>query len=84
MKVNIQIDCTPEEARTFLGLPDLAPLHKTYLAKMEELMRDGVSGQDAEKMMKQWMVMSPSLSGNWEQMQKAFWSALVPTEKPGS
>ena len=22
MKVNIEIDCTPEEARTFLGLPD--------------------------------------------------------------
>ena len=37
MKVKIDIDCTPEEARRFLGLPDLTPVHDLYLDKMKEL-----------------------------------------------
>ena len=28
MKVNVEIDCTPEEARAFFGLPDVAPLQE--------------------------------------------------------
>jgi Family of unknown function (DUF6489) len=79
MKVNIEIDCTPEEARTFLGLPDLAPLHKVYMDRMEELMREGVSTADVDKMMRQWM---PMMSGNWDQWQKTFWSAAT-GDKPG-
>src|SRR3546814_11618286 len=31
MKFNLEIDRTPEEARSMLGLPDLEPLHETYL-----------------------------------------------------
>ena len=27
MKVTVDVDCTPEEARRFLGLPDLTPVH---------------------------------------------------------
>ena len=26
MKVNVEIDCTPQEARAFFGLPDLQPM----------------------------------------------------------
>ena len=36
MKVTIEVDCTPEEARQMMGLPDLTPLHEMYLAKMRE------------------------------------------------
>jgi len=31
MKVSVNVDCTPEEARTFLGLPDLSPVHQRYV-----------------------------------------------------
>jgi Family of unknown function (DUF6489) len=72
MKANMQVECTPEEARTFLGLPDLSPLHKIYMERMEQLMKEGVGTADIEKMMKQWM---PMMSGNWEQWQKSFWTA---------
>jgi len=27
MKVHIEMDMTPEEARAFMGLPDVAPIH---------------------------------------------------------
>ena len=29
MKLNITVDCTPEEARSFLGLPNLTPVNET-------------------------------------------------------
>ncbi len=74
MKMNIEIDCTPQEARSFLGLPDLSALHGVYLDRMQELMREGVSSADMEKMMRQWM---PNLTTGWEQWQKALWTAAA-------
>jgi hypothetical protein len=79
MKVNIQIDCTPDEARTFMGLPDLTPLHKIYMDRMEQLMKEGVSSADVDKLMKQWM---PMMSDSWEQWQKSLWSAATGGKKP--
>ena len=32
MKVHIEIDMTPEEARAFMGLPDVAPLQQKMAA----------------------------------------------------
>lgn len=31
MKVTVDVDCTPAEARSFLGLPDVTPLHDKYV-----------------------------------------------------
>ena len=33
MKFTVDVDCTPEEARRFLGLPDLTPVHQAYIDK---------------------------------------------------
>ena len=52
MKLNIEIDCTPAEARAFLGLPDVTPLNDHLVAAMQpdELMKTwtsfGVQAQD--------------------------------------
>jgi Family of unknown function (DUF6489) len=73
MKVTVNIDCTPEEARTFVGLPDLAPLHSEYVDKMRELMNAKLSGADAEKMLGQWS----SMAAGMEQWQKAMWGAAT-------
>jgi hypothetical protein len=57
MKVNIEIDCTPEEARRFLGLPDLEPLHQVYLDKMEGLVAKGITPDLVQDMLKSWAPM---------------------------
>lgn len=31
MKVNVEVDCSPEEMRRFLGLPDVSDVNKTYV-----------------------------------------------------
>lgn len=73
MKVTINIDCTPQEARAFMGLPDLTPLHDEYLDKMRALMAANLSGADAEKMLGQWSTMASGM----EQWQKAMWGAVT-------
>jgi hypothetical protein len=38
MKVTIEIDCTPIEARQFFGLPNVEPLQTAMMAKLEKRM----------------------------------------------
>lgn len=45
MKVNIEIDCTPEEARTFMGLPDVGKANAVYVDMMSKAMK-GVQNPD--------------------------------------
>ena len=70
MKVTIDIDCSPEEARRFLGLPDLAPVHEAYVEKMKAAVRDGpgVGPEAFAEMMKAWGPMSEAGMGMWKQM----------------
>ncbi|MHA7820618.1 MAG: DUF6489 family protein [Erythrobacter sp.] len=42
MKVNIEIDCTPEEARSFMGLPDVSKANDLYVDNITKAMK-GVS-----------------------------------------
>jgi len=77
MKVKIDIDCTPEEARTFLGLPDVKPLQEAMMKEVEERMRANLSAMDPETMFKTWL---PAGIQGWEQMQKMFWANMARSE----
>lgn len=70
MKVSIDIDCTPEEARRFLGLPDLSAVHDAYVDKMKAAVADGAgTGPEAfAEMMKAWGPMSEAGMGIWRQL----------------
>jgi len=73
MKISIDIDCTPAEARAFFGLPDVAPLQATLMAEIEERMRMALQGTDPEVLFRTWL---PASLQGWEQMQ-AFWRGLA-------
>ena len=45
MKINIEIDCSPEEARTFMGLPDVSQANSVYVDNIAKAMK-GVSNPD--------------------------------------
>ena len=57
MKINVEVDCTPEEARRLFGLPDLEPLHDIYLSRVKELMAKGITPDLVEGMVKNWAPM---------------------------
>ena len=73
MKVTFNIDCTPEEARTFFGLPDVAPMQERILAETEKQIMDNIKSMDPETMMKTW---APMAIQNWNEMQKMFWGQM--------
>ena len=53
MQVNVNVECTPEEARTFLGLPDLKPIHDRYMQMVMDTMNGQTSLEQVEKMFRQ-------------------------------
>lgn len=81
MKIKIDIDCTPDEARTFFGLPDVKPMQESLMAELQERISANLAAMDPESLIKTWMPMS--LQG-FEQMQKAFWSQMAGMSKPSS
>ncbi|MCC7305059.1 MAG: hypothetical protein IT558_02245 [Alphaproteobacteria bacterium] len=73
MKVKFDIECTPEEARKFLGLPDVAPMQDALMQEMEERMRENIRALDPETMLKTWL---PATIEGWGQVQKMFWQQM--------
>jgi hypothetical protein len=68
MKVTVDIDCTPEEARRFMGLPDLSSVHAVYLAKMERMIDEGISADNVDQMVRAWSPMGDAGMAMWRQM----------------
>jgi hypothetical protein len=73
MKVTFNIDCTPEEARRFMGLPDVAALQERMMSELEEKMKDNMKNLDPESFIKTWM---PMTLENWTDVQKMFWQQM--------
>ncbi len=55
MKVRIEIDCSPVEARTFLGLPDVSPLNDHLVDEMRKRFDANAAMLQPEELMKNWM-----------------------------
>lgn len=77
MKVNVEVTCTPEEARAFFGLPDLKPMQERVLAQIEERMRSGLDAMSPEAVFKTWIPASMQGVEQMNQLQQAFWSQLA-------
>lgn len=45
MKITVEIDCTPEEARSFMGLPDVSAANNVYVENLTKAMQ-GISNPD--------------------------------------
>jgi hypothetical protein len=73
MKFIFDIDCTPEEARRFLGLPDIAPMQERMMKELEQRIAENMRALDPETLVKTWMPMSMQ---GWTDMQKMFWGQM--------
>lgn len=54
MKVRIEIDVTPEEARTFLGLPDMAPIHQAFVNEATDKISKAAGLVDIDPLVRTW------------------------------
>lgn len=73
MKVKFDIECTPQEARAFFGLPDVGPMQERMMEQLEEKMRENLNAMDPEVLAKTWM---PATVQGWGEMQKMFWNHM--------
>ena len=59
MRLTINIDCTPEEARAFFGMPDVQPLNEMVVSEMTRRAKDQMDTlADPERLVAQWVEMS--------------------------
>ena len=78
MKVTVNIDCTPEEARAFMGLPDVQPMQKAMLAEMEKRMMAEMERFSPEGLMKTWFSAGTQGADMMCDMLGGLFSATVP------
>ena len=79
MKVKIEIDCTPDEARQFFGLPDVKPLQAAIMAKMEAQMLEAADRFSPDSMLRTWMSLAPQ---GVESFREAFERFFKPGTPP--
>lgn len=73
MKVKFDIECTPQEARAFFGLPDVEPMQEALMKDLEERLRENIRSLDPETMLKTWL---PATIQGWGEVQKLFWQQM--------
>ncbi|HKP78873.1 MAG TPA: DUF6489 family protein [Phenylobacterium sp.] len=67
MKMTIEVDCSPEEARRFLGLPDVSTLNDHLVSEMSKRIDANINMLNPEEFMKNWMTFG---AGAQEQFRK--------------
>ena len=77
MKFNFDVECTPEEARRFFGLPDVVPMQEAMMKELEKRMADNIRAMDPETLAKSWFPVNfqDGFQGLAD-MQKMFWAQM--------
>ncbi len=73
MKFTVNMECSPEEARAFFGLPDVQPMQQAMMKEIQERMMVGMKSMEPDAMMQQWLPMGMQA---FDQFQKMFWSSM--------
>jgi hypothetical protein len=66
MNITINIDCTPAEARAFMGLPDFEPMQKRAMDELEKRMTEALDRYSPEALLKMWL-QPATLNTDWFQ-----------------
>jgi hypothetical protein len=68
MKINIEIDCTPLEARQFFGLPDVQPMQTAVMDRLQQQMLINIDKVSPEALMQSWFTFDPKLAERFGDM----------------
>ena len=67
MKVNVEVDCTPLEARQFFGLPDVQPMQTAVMDKLQQMLSN-IEKISPESLMQSWFTFDPKLAERFQDM----------------
>lgn len=68
MKVTVTVDCTPLEAREFLGLPDVQPMQSAMMDQMQKKMMENLDKYSPESIMQSWFSFDPKIGERFQDM----------------
>ena len=83
MKLNIEVDCTPQEARTFLGQPDVEAFNAWLVDQMKSRFEQNMELLKPEEMMKGWMAVGGQAQEQFRRFMEAAAGAATPPRKGG-
>jgi hypothetical protein len=78
MRFTVNIECTPEEARDFFGLPDVKSMQEAVMTGMQQQMQAGMQVFEANPILQPWIKLQMD---NLQQFQNLFLSAPAQPEK---
>lgn len=79
MKVRIEAECTPEEARAFLGLPNVAPLNDRMVEEMSRRFQANGAALQPDQLMQSWASWGGQAGDQFRKlMQTVVASAVTP------
>jgi len=78
LRIKLDIDCTPEELRAFLGLPDLGPVQRLVVDELSAKTAEALKTLDPDAMIKAWL----GSGAQGIEALKAFWAKGGGTGKP--
>jgi hypothetical protein len=81
MKVTVDVDCSPAEARAFLGLPDVTPIHDKYVKTMLEGFEGVANVEQMETLFKSFSPMGDAGVRLFQQMMNIGLSGMSGTDK---
>jgi hypothetical protein len=55
MKVTVEVECSPQEARAFFGLPDVSGLNEHLVDEMQKRVDSNLNMLQPEELMRNWM-----------------------------
>jgi len=86
MKFTVNVECSPEEARRFMGLPDVTPINEALVSEMTKRMEKNLALMSGESMMSSWMSVGTQAQDAFVKLMTsaagAAGSSSAPREKP--
>jgi len=78
MKMTIEVDCSPEEARRFLGLPDVSALNDHLVAEMKKRIDANMQMISPDELVKNWMSFGAGAQEQFRKLMEVGISAATP------
>lgn len=78
MKMTIEVDCTPEEARRFLGLPDVSALNGHLVEEMRKRIDSNLTMISPDELVKGWMNFGAGAQEQFRKLMEAGMGAATP------
>lgn len=82
MKMTVEIDCSPQEARAFMGLPDVTSLNEKLVEEMQNRMTANMAMLSPDELVKGWTAFGVGAQEQFSKLMSAAVDAGMGASRP--